>query len=665
MKKVSTLSKLLFVALLCSTAASAQRKALHFSGAVNNWFADYVGVRVSVTGPSTTPVLGDKLFTISNDGSGGSTMWGAAVPPTIIDKPIQMVAVGGDTCVATTALTAGSFTGKIAFIYRGNSEFGHKALQAQNAGAVACVIVNNVAGGAVGMAAGTEGGSVTSIPVVMISKEDGDAIDQQYRSGVAVTMTITNWGSNKVNDVGFVPFGTATWHAYAVPFDQLGTGTPDAYKAVDGAFIANYGSANAAGVSLASSLSFTPNSGSASSLHTSTVVLGAFPVADSVVAMFDSSATATNVYSFSASVAGRFDQKFTINAATDDYLGNNTLTNSFYATDSLYSKGRYDFANSRPYSTQYSGRKTAADVIWGNMYFVNKGGAAVRKVQYSFSMNSTTAHTLIDVASTMVYLYKWVDANGDKVLQNGELTMVGLAEHQYDILSATTGDTSGGVFAATEWKAVGPNYGADYVTLESNTWYYLAVQVPPGYYVGCDGVLDQYPRVYGHFYNKPNSLLEYSNLNYTGDSTVISGNPADNNPVMPYTGTLFIGSVDSFNFDQGKGLIPSVSMIVNKNPTPIDHSHVGVNTVNAVIGATVFPNPASNTVTVSLSLDRTAPVVSYTIIDGLARFVAKETTTNVKNEMHTINTSNLPAGNYDLVITANGNSIVKKLTIVK
>lgn len=679
MKKSNTLKKLLFAALVATTGvANAQTKALHFYTTGNNWFSNYVGVRVGVTGPTGNPTIGDKQYTISNDGVSTSG-WAAAVTIPIVNVPIAMVAAGGDTIV-NGSLAPGSMLGKIAFIYRGTSEFGHKAAQAKIAGAVACVIVNNIPGGPVGMGAGAEGGAMTKtqslpltgpssgIPVVMISKEDGDAIDAQYRGGAVITMTITNWGAGNVNDLGFVPGGASMWHAFAVPADQLASGTPEPYKAVDGAFIANYGSANATGVDVSSSLSFTPTGGSASVIHTSTVTLGNFAVADSVIAMFDTLSTATNVYSLPAITGtGRYDQTFSINATTpDDYIGDNTITSSFYATDTLYSKGRYDFVNKKPFSTQYSGRSTAADVIWGNMYYVNKGGAAVRNVQYSFSMNTTTAHTLIDAASTLVYMFKWVDANTDGVLQNGELTLVGLANHNYDVVSSSTGDTSGGTFSATEWKPQNST-DLDYVKLQDNTWYYLAVQVPSGYFVGCDGVLNQYPRIYGHFYNQPSSYLEYSNLNYTAvDTNAILGAPTDNNPVMPYTGEALIQAVDSFNFDQTRGLIPSISMIVNKTPTPIDHSHDAVNNIkNTTIGATVFPNPAANSIVVSLELDKTAPVVTYTIVDGLARFVGKETTYNVKSDKHTINTSKLPAGNYNLIITANGDVTAKQFTIVK
>ena len=72
--------------------------------------------------------------------------------------------------------------GKIAIVYRGTCEFGMKALNAQNAGAVAVVIVNNIPGPPVGMAGGTSGASV-SIPVVMISQDAGALIHDEVVAG--------------------------------------------------------------------------------------------------------------------------------------------------------------------------------------------------------------------------------------------------------------------------------------------------------------------------------------------------------------------------------------------------------------------------------------------------------------------------------------------------
>ncbi|PTL98998.1 MAG: peptidase, partial [Bacteroidetes bacterium] len=78
-----------------------------------------------------------------------------------------------DACDVIT--NGAALSGKIAVIRRGACEFGVKALAAQNEGAVAVIMVNNVAGAPIPMAGGAVGGSVT-IPLFMVSNVDGEAI---------------------------------------------------------------------------------------------------------------------------------------------------------------------------------------------------------------------------------------------------------------------------------------------------------------------------------------------------------------------------------------------------------------------------------------------------------------------------------------------------------
>ena len=65
--------------------------------------------------------------------------------------------------------------GKIVVIRRGECEFGFKVLAAQNAGAIAVIMVNNVTGNPITMGAGAQGGNVT-IPSIMISQSNGEAL---------------------------------------------------------------------------------------------------------------------------------------------------------------------------------------------------------------------------------------------------------------------------------------------------------------------------------------------------------------------------------------------------------------------------------------------------------------------------------------------------------
>jgi hypothetical protein len=77
-----------------------------------------------------------------------------------------------DSLGCNALVNGASIAGKIAVVYRGVCEFGMKAMNAQDAGAIAVVVINNQPGAPVAMGAGAVGPNVT-IPAVMISQEAG------------------------------------------------------------------------------------------------------------------------------------------------------------------------------------------------------------------------------------------------------------------------------------------------------------------------------------------------------------------------------------------------------------------------------------------------------------------------------------------------------------
>ena len=91
-----------------------------------------------------------------------------------------------DTNDACDEITNGSdLSGKIAVIRRGECEFGFKALAAQNEGAVAVIMVNNVEGDAITMAGGAVGDQVT-IPLFMVSNIIGEPIIEELLTGTVI-----------------------------------------------------------------------------------------------------------------------------------------------------------------------------------------------------------------------------------------------------------------------------------------------------------------------------------------------------------------------------------------------------------------------------------------------------------------------------------------------
>lgn len=126
--------------------------------------------------------------------------FGPAIPITPITADLVLVTdeTGGDPFDACESIANGAdLEGKIAVIRRGTCEFGFKVLAAENEGAVAVIIINNVAGNPVTMGAGAVGGSVT-IPSIMLSLEQGQAILDALENDELVNGTIVNGSAGLV-----------------------------------------------------------------------------------------------------------------------------------------------------------------------------------------------------------------------------------------------------------------------------------------------------------------------------------------------------------------------------------------------------------------------------------------------------------------------------------
>lgn len=123
--------------------------------------------------------------------------FGAPIPTTGITSDVILVNDStlpdiNDACEPIVNSTA--ISGKIAILRRGSCDFVVKVEAAQNAGAIAVVVVNNVAGATIAM-----GGTSTTItiPSVMVSQADGEMMISALQSGDGVNITLV--GSNYVD----------------------------------------------------------------------------------------------------------------------------------------------------------------------------------------------------------------------------------------------------------------------------------------------------------------------------------------------------------------------------------------------------------------------------------------------------------------------------------
>jgi len=138
---------------------------------------DYPGVGANFGAPLPTTPLTADLVLVRDDDSGAST------------DP-------NDGC--DNILNSAEIVGKIAVIRRGTCEFGFKVLAAENAGALAVIIVNNVPGAPIAMGPGDVGGSVT-IPSLMINQADGEAIITALDNLQTINGTIVDDGPYQID----------------------------------------------------------------------------------------------------------------------------------------------------------------------------------------------------------------------------------------------------------------------------------------------------------------------------------------------------------------------------------------------------------------------------------------------------------------------------------
>jgi hypothetical protein len=619
---------------LSANAQVYQPKAFLAPGGAgtDNFYSNYVGLRFTISNPAL-----DVAYTVANDGS-TTGQWGGAVTGTLTG-PISRAS---DTS-GCTSLT--SLTGKIALIYRGNCEFGAKALAAEQAGAIACIIVNNIPGGPVGMAAGSQGGSVT-IPVFMISQADGDLINNVLINAGTSTATIVPWNSGAGDEIAIIKGGSALWSSYAIPKHQMGTnnGNPAAYKMQPGAYIANFGTSDQTNVRYDSKILWTPSgSTTATTVATDNETALTFNALDSIIAIY------TDVTpDLHATTTGRFDIVDSISSAADNIAGNNVVTNSVYVTDNIFCKSRYDFTKNEPISNIGFRAGTGDPITWGPLFYVAKGGHSIDKLQ--FAISSGTAGPISGLNQLMVIL-KWQDgSNGgplDGLVDNVEVSIAGSASRNY---TGTTADSSGAFVTADVDVSGGP------VVLEDNTWYWVVAELQTNFFLGCDGVLNYLPRSVLYNVNVPAVYEQFAPI-YFGDFGELQANTDGAFP-FPFDGTADLDTVRFAN--QKQGVVPSIAMITSMFPTSVENT-TATNTLGDI---QLAPNPATDKLSVTVSLAQQSEKATYRVLSVLGQVMTKSDIQNVQNNTFDINTSSYDPGNYYVLVTVGEKTIYKKFTVI-
>jgi hypothetical protein len=501
--------------------------------------------QVIVAGVSPQPIVANYTFTWADPGSG----WGTPdflIPGTYVQDTLMLVDDGSQGTNAQGHPIAqegcnpliNNLTGKIAVIYRNTCEFGMKALNAQNAGAVAVIVINRDPE-VIAMGAGASGVNVT-IPVVMIQNSDGDAIVNQMASG-AVVMFLGNKTGLYANDGGISPKAALLPKQAIVPSYIAQNGTEFNFDL--GARVFNYGNQAQATVSLNAKIT---NPAGATVYDNS--VTGLSIAAGDSTDVYPGGASTLPQFSLATYPAGTYTVTYTVGlGVADQYDADNILTSTFTISDSLYSYAQADATTGLPSGGNYY-RPGTNNQTFSVCSVINDPNASRMSVEgiYFAATTSTASAVLLTGEEMALYLYKWEDAFADLNDANlGFTTLTEVASGFYYFPGDLQGETVYGAFNTP-------------TNLEDNQRYLACVQtVNLNLYIGHENKTD-------YTWNEAYYLQP------------MSPNESD--------GTYFAAGF-------GSDVPSSIAMKVGET--------VGINELNTVAGM-AYPNPATDLVTISI-----------------------------------------------------------------
>ncbi len=558
--------------------------------------------QIIVAGISPANIVGNYNNSWADPASG----WGCpdfTQPGIFVEDTLELADDGtpglnaqGNPASATgcNVLTPGSLAGKIAVVFRGDGatpaigacEFGLKAKNCQDAGAVGVIIINRNPNEWISMGAGVDGANVT-IPVVMLDLNDGQTIVAEMQNG-PVVMLMGNKTGLFPNDISLVKGSTMAPKSAMVHSLLAQNGTEFSFPL--GAKIYNPGTNQQSNVSLNATI--TNPSGAVVYNNTATGLNFSNNPYDSVEV-----APGTTLPDFSLTTypAGNYTLTYTAildGGLTDDYDGDNTLTYTFSIQDTVFgytaintATGQLDDANHyRP------GTNNSTFSICTAINDPNASRVAVTGMYFS-STTATSSGVTLDGEEMLLYLYRWddifTDLNDPNFPGNAfSLTEVGFGSYVY--LSDLQGEQVYGELSAP-------------VILQDNQRYLACVQTVN---------LELY--------------LSYGNTDYTYN-TDYNAQP------------LFPNESDATWYAIGFGTDLPTALGVGM----IDANELGL-TETDVIEGVAYPNPANDVVTVSVNTEGNA-TLKVTDVSGK---VAMNTAVALVNGKAQVNIAGLETGVY-------------------
>lgn len=296
----------------------------------------------------------------------------------------------GDSACCGPIINTGDINGKVAFLYRGTCNFSLKAYRAQAAGAVGCVIVNNVPGNLINMLSGDSASAIT-IPVIFISDANGAALADSINAG-GVQVFIGNPNGVFANNIGAYSGDFGMANSQSIPSTFVSN---TGYEVPIGAWIFNFGSADAINAVLSATID-----------RDGTQVYDESSVG-ATISPGDSLFVSLPNYSETTYEEGFYTITYNmVSDATDDLPSDNVNTASFWINgNGVYSKSRVD-PNDGPQGSGGLRPATGTEFEW--CVALQSPNASSMQIT-GMTFNTSTNNIDLTTQSVQLAVYEWND----------------------------------------------------------------------------------------------------------------------------------------------------------------------------------------------------------------------------------------------------------------
>jgi len=583
----------------------------------------FVKGQVVCSGVSPASIAGNYAFSWGTP----ANTWGSPdfnIPGTYVQDTLMLVddgSIGNSTISGVPLANYGcgtlinNLSGKIAVVYRydgGTASticyMSEKALIAQNAGAIAVLIVNRPSAGAdIGTGGLTVAPSVT-IPVVLMNFNDGEILRAEMQNG-PVTMFLGNKTGLFANDLAL------RTEAALIPkkgfFPALLAQNETEFNFDLGARIYNPGNLPQGNISLRA----TVTNPAGNLVYDNSVSAMYIDINDSIDVAPGENFTLAD-FSLSTYPVGTYTLTYTASMMdlnmtniVDEYASDNSISYSLTISDSIYSAAKVDTANGLPNAKIFY-RPSTNNQTYSICSVISDPNASRLAVEglYFAAVKGTAVpgDSLLTGEEISVYLYKWedvfVDLN-DPSFGFGTLTEVAQAYYYYP--SELGYET---VFAPFN----------EPIVLTDNDRYLACVQTV-----------------------NTNVYFGHDNTNYTWNTDYYL------QPICP-------NENDGTYYTNGFGLdIPNALGIKVMEPVTSANELTNVKIL-------AYPNPAMNSITIAL---KASGKIALTVTDISGKIVLNSTEL-LFNEKAEIDISTLESGVYLLKIRTNDGQ-TSQINVVK